>query len=124
MKWFALLVFSLFWSLSLAADIDVKTQAEIGYLLNQMQHSKCRFGRNGSWYDADEAVIHIDRKYQYLLKRNAIRTTENFVERAASRSSASGQSYRVQCGESAVLESAAWFRAELDMFRRRHELSR
>jgi hypothetical protein len=124
MKWPALLVFALSWSLSLAADIDVKAQTEIGYLLNQLQQSKCRFGRNGSWYDADEAVFHIDRKYQYLLKRNAIRSTENFVERAASRSSVSGQPYRVQCGESAVVESAEWFRAELDMFRRRHESSR
>jgi len=83
MKWPALLVFALSWSLSVAADIDVKAQTEIGYLLNQMQYSKCRFGRNGSWYDADEAVFHIDRKYQYLLKRNAIRSPENFVERAA-----------------------------------------
>ncbi len=124
MKWPALLVFALSWSLSLAADIDVKAQTEIGYLLNQLQHSKCRFGRNGSWYDADEAVFHIDRKYQYLLKRNAIRSTENFVERAASRSSVSGQPYRVQCDESGVVESAEWFRAELDMFRRRHESSR
>lgn len=124
MKWPASLVFALSWSLSLAADIDVKAQTEIGYLLNQLQHSKCRFGRNGSWYDADEAVFHIDRKYQYLLKRNAIQSTENFIERAASRSSVSGQPYRVQCGESAVVESAEWFRAELDMFRRRHESSR
>ena len=124
MKWPALLVFALSWSLSLAADIDVKAQTEIGYLLNQMQHSKCQFGRNGSWYDADEAVFHIDRKYQYLLKRNAIRSAENFIEHAASRSSTSGQPYRVQCGESAVIESAEWFRAELDMFRRRHESSR
>jgi hypothetical protein len=123
MKWPALLVFALSWSLSLAADIDVKAQTEIGYLLNQMQHSKCRFGRNGSWYDADEAVFHIDRKYQYLLKRNAIRSAENFIGHAASRSSTSGQPYRVQCGESAVVESAEWFRAELDMFRRRHESS-
>lgn len=121
MKWSTLLVFALSWSLSLAADIGVKAQTEIGYLLNQIQHSKCRFGRNGSWYDADEAVLHIDRKYQYLLKTNAIRSTENFIERAASRSSTSGQSYWVQCGESAAVESAVWFRAVLDLFRSRHE---
>ncbi len=121
MRLFAFLVFVVAWSSSLAADIKVETQTEIAHLFNYLQQSNCQFGRNGSWYSTGEAVHHINRKYQYLLKRMAIRSAENFIERAASRSSTSGQPYRVKCGESAAVESAEWFLAKLDVFRNRNE---
>jgi hypothetical protein len=121
MRLLALLPFVLSWSYSMAADIDVKTQTEIAHLFTQMQQSNCRFGRNGSWYSAEEAVRHVDRKYQYLLKRAAIRSTENFIARAASRSSTSGKAYRMQCGESSAVESGQWFRSELNAFRKLNE---
>ncbi|MCZ6663699.1 MAG: DUF5329 domain-containing protein [Gammaproteobacteria bacterium] len=124
MRLLALLVIVLSCSSSLAADVDAKTQAEIAHLFDQMQQSNCQFARNGSWYSAAEAVHHIDKKYQYLLKRTAVRSTENFIERAASRSSISGQPYRVKCGGSAAIESAEWFQAELDVFRKQNESTR
>ena len=124
MRLLALLVIVLSCSSSLAAEVDAKTQAEIAYLFDQMQQSNCQFARNGFWYEADEAVHHIDKKYQYLLKRTAIRSAEKFIERAASRSSISGQAYWIKCGESAAVESAEWFRTELDVFRQQNESSR
>jgi hypothetical protein len=123
MRLLALLSIALSWSYSIAADIDVKTQTEIAHLFSHLQQSNCEFGRNGSWYSADEAVRHIDKKYQYLLKKTAIGSTENFIERAASRSSISGQAYRVKCGESVAVESGQWFRAELVVFRKQNESS-
>ena len=124
MRLFVLLAFVLSCGMSLATDIEVNTQTEIAHLFDHLQQSNCQFGRNGYWYDPDEAVRHINKKYQYLLKRNAIRSTENFIVRAASRSSTSGQPYWVKCGESPAVESAGWFRTELDAFRKRNELSK
>jgi hypothetical protein len=118
MRLLTLLAIVLLCHSSLAADVDVQTQAEIANLMHRMQHSNCQFGRNGSWYDAEKAVHHIDKKYQYLLKRKAIRSTEDFIDRAASRSSISGQPYWVKCGNSPAVESAEWFRMQRDLFRK------
>jgi hypothetical protein len=119
---FAFFAFLFSCAMSSAADMDTQTRTEIAHLFDQMQQSNCEFARNGSWYSADEAVQHIDKKYQYLLERTAIQSTESFIYKAASRSSISGQPYRVKCGTSAPVESAQWFRMRLQVFRKRNEL--
>ena len=103
------------------ADVDVAAQKEIAHLFDYLKQSNCQFGRNGSWYSPDEAVAHINKKYQYLLRKKAIQAAENFIDRAASNSSISGEPYRVACGELAAVESAEWFRGELVVFRKRNE---
>lgn len=109
---------------AVAADIDTTTRKEIAHLFDYLQQSDCRFGRNGSWFDTGRAVQHIDKKYQYLLRKNAIRSTENFIDRAASKSSTTGRPYHVDCGDSMVVESAIWFRDELNAYRRRNNAAR
>ena len=111
----------LFLDSAVAADVDLAAQKEIAHLLDYLKQSNCQFGRNGSWFGPDEAVAHINIKYQYLLRKKAIRSADNFIDRAASKSSISGEPYRVACGESAAVESAEWFRGELDVFRKRNE---
>lgn len=94
------------------------TQQEIMHLFAYLKSSGCQFNRNGSWYGPQEAVDHLNDKYQYLLGKNHISSTEDFIAEAASQSSMSGKPYWVRCGDAAPVESAYWFRAELEKYRK------
>jgi hypothetical protein len=100
-----------------AADLSAQGKAEISYLLTYLKNSGCQFNRNGKWYSADEAVAHLDTKYDYLLKKNMLASAEDFIDKAAAKSSMSGKPYLVQCGSEAPAPSSAWFRAELAQYR-------
>jgi hypothetical protein len=93
-------------------------EKEIQHLFDHLQNSRCEFNRNGEWYTAEEAVKHIDHKYQYLTKNGLINSTEQFIDRAASKSSISGKPYMVKCGASEPIESSVWFHNELTRFRK------
>ena len=93
-----------------------KARAEITGLMEALSASGCRFQRNGSWYGASDARAHLQRKYDYLLKKGKVDTAEQFIERAASRSSVSGRAYRVKCGGSEQ-DASAWFELQLQRLR-------
>ncbi len=84
--------------------------------MDALSASGCRFQRNGSWYGATDARAHLQRKYDYLLKKNLADTAEQFIERAASKSSLSGRAYKVKCGGSEQAASA-WFHRQLQRLR-------
>lgn len=92
-------------------------QAEVDFLLASVEASGCSFYRNGTWHDSKAAVAHLRDKYDYLVVRNLIATTEDFIERAASKSSISGQVYEVKCGDGATVESGRWLREKLASLR-------
>jgi hypothetical protein len=89
------------------------SQYEIRYLLMQLENSGCEFFRNGEWYDAKRARQHIERKYVWLLKRDLVVSTEQFIERAATESSRSGEAYQVRCAQVEAMPSADWLTNEL-----------
>jgi hypothetical protein len=89
---------------------------EIGQLMDALSHSGCQFQRNGSWYGAAEARAHLQRKYDYLLKKDRVDTAEQFIQRAASESSVSGRSYRVKC-QGREQDASAWFGGQLQKLR-------
>jgi hypothetical protein len=93
------------------------TQHEIAGLFSALDHSGCRFARNGTWYDAPKAREHLQRKYDYLLRRDAIHRSEDFIALAATKSSMTGRAYLVQCPGRPVVESGIWFRAALAKLR-------
>jgi hypothetical protein len=77
-------------------------QIEINHLLGLIQQSGCEFYRNGTWYDAQQARAHLRTKYDMLAADGQIKTAEDFIEKAASTSSMSGQPYhkvRRRCGD-------------------------
>jgi hypothetical protein len=82
--------------------------AEISYLLNAMGASGCAFYRNGSWYDSQTAQAHLQGKYARLLALDRIKTAEDFIDQAATRSSLSGKAYAVRCGQEASVSSSSW----------------
>jgi hypothetical protein len=101
-----------------AADPSAATKVEIAHLFSFLENSGCQLNRNGSWYGAKEAVAHLNKKYQYLLGKDMISTTESFIRRAASESSISGKPYLVKCHGRAPVQSADWFMAELAQYRK------
>lgn len=100
-----------------AQELPLVSQQEITHLISYLENSGCRFNRNGSWYSAADAVKHINKKYQYLLEKNAVASAEVFIEKAASESSMSGKAYLVQCGDAPPEASEVWFTAELKKYR-------
>ncbi len=98
---------------------DDTARREISGLIGSLDGSNCRFRRNGSWHDAAEARAHLQRKYDYLLKKNQVDTAEQFIERAASRSSMSGKPYRIACPGQPEQTAAAWFGSRLAAQRQR-----
>jgi hypothetical protein len=101
-----------------AAAPSPVAEREIDALLAALQASPCRFQRNGSWYPAAEARAHLQRKYDYLRKRDLAASAEQFIERGASRSSSSGKAYRVACPGQPEQDAANWFAQQLAALRR------
>lgn len=95
------------------AEVD-QADAEIQYLLEFVANSGCTFVRNGDAHDSVDAADHLRLKYS-----NGSRyadTAEHFIDRLASKSSWSGKTYTVTCGE--VTEpSGDWLHRALDDYR-------
>ena len=100
-----------------SAAPTAKAQHEIDALIAGLGSSGCEFERNGSWHDAKAARAHLQKKYDYLRKRDMADTAELFIERAASKSSMSGKAYRVRCPGKAAEPSERWFRQRLQTWR-------
>lgn len=94
------------------------TSREIGGLFAALEGSGCEFYRNGSWYGARKASDHLQRKYDYLLKKRLVASAESFIDLAASESSLSGKPYLVRCGNAAPVPSKAWFTGKLRELRK------
>jgi len=98
------------------AEPPIITQIEVNFLLGYVDGSGCRFYRNGTWYDSKEAQDHLRDKYNYL-SGSSINTAEDFIEKAATKSSFSGKPYGVKCNDGVSLTSNKWLRDELARFR-------
>jgi hypothetical protein len=87
---------------------------DIQYLLDAIERSGCEFYRNGSWHAAAEARSHLANKYRQVDKSRPVRSAEDFIDWVGTRSSISGEPYRVRCPGSDVMTSAEWFRRALE----------
>lgn len=99
------------------AEPPTNVQIEVNFLLGYIDGSACEFYRNGTWRDSKAAQEHLRDKYKYLVARNRIKTTEDFIEMAATKSSISGQPYKVRCNGGATVTSNQWLWNELKRFR-------
>jgi hypothetical protein len=90
---------------------------EIAHLVDYLKNSNCQFNRNGSWHSSSDAAKHLDQKYQYLLKKGLASTAEEFIERAGTQSSISGQPYQVRCHAESPAASKTWLSTELTAYR-------
>jgi hypothetical protein len=118
MRYLVLLLASLWFALAAAAaSLAPATRAEIDGLLSRLETSACEFNRNGSWYSGAEAKTHLLSKLKYFEDKGTVQTTEQFIERAASSSSMSGQAYLVRCAGAAPVQSGTWLLAQLQAMR-------
>jgi len=102
---------------SWAAAPSKAARAEIQQLLAFVANSGCQFNRNGTWYPAPEASAHLADKERYLAERGQITSAEDFIAKAATKSSMTGKPYTVRCGSEPVIASDEWLTAELRRFR-------
>jgi hypothetical protein len=100
-----------------AAPVAPAVRAEIDALLARLSSSACQVNRNGTWHDAAEARTHMLRKLNYLEGKGAVQTTEQFIELAASASSASGKPYLIRCDQGTPVASRAWLLMQLQTLR-------
>ena len=94
-----------------AASMD----EEVDFLLDTVANSDCVFTRNGKDYAAQDASDHLQMKR----KRGAryFDSTEEFIERLASKSSWSGKPYHIQCGSEPRVTASEWFTTLLQQHR-------
>ena len=103
---------------ALAAAQPAPARAEIDALLDRLQASGCQFERNGQWYESAEAKAHLQRKLEYVERRRALQSAEQFIDLIGSSSSSSGEPYRVKCGSAAPVQSRQWLTRELATLRK------
>ena len=96
---------------------EPRVQAEIAHLLDYVATPGCQFNRNGSWHAGADARRHLQKKYDYLVKRKLVTTAESFIEHAATESSMSGRDYLVKCGGGKPVASAAYLKEQLLRYR-------
>ena len=99
------------------AEPPAIVQQEINYLIRHIADSGCKFKRNGTWSNSKTAEAHVRRKYDFLVRRGLIDTTQDFIDKAATESSLSGQPYEIKCGADSPVPSSLWLRDELARYR-------
>lgn len=102
---------------SMAGPMTPAARAEVDGLLARLEASGCEFQRNGTWHKGADARSHLAVKLKYLEERDAVNSAEQFIERAASRSSLTGQAYLVRCANSAPVSSSSWLLSQLQRIR-------
>ena len=98
---------------ALAAEPSPSAKVEVEQLLARVAASGCQFQRNGVWHGAANARAHLEKKYQYLLSKHLVNTSDDFISLAATKSSTSGKPYFVKCGAEKQVRSATWMAAQL-----------
>lgn len=101
-------------SMRVFANPDASAQREIDHLLAFVASSSCTFTRNGTDYAAPKAAEHLAGKLRFAASH--IGTAEDFIRDLASRSSVSGEGYRVKCNN-IDMPADEWLTRELRRYR-------
>lgn len=97
-----------------SATPDARSSAEIDKILTNIASSGCTFIREGKEYTGSDARKHLEFKLDFV--RSRIDTTEQFIERLASKSSTTGNPYHIRCGSNDTV-AQAWLDAQLKLIR-------
>ena len=99
-------------------ECHADTELEIKHLMAYIEKTNCTFIRNGKEYNGEEALAHIQNKYAY--GKRWVKSAEDFITYAVTKSSMTGQPYKVRCDGQEIL-SAEWLTKELNKFRGKPE---
>jgi len=100
------------------AVIAEDLEAVIRYLLQYVQNSEVVFIRNNREYSAHEAEDHIRKKYQHF--KEQIKTPEDFIQFAGTKSLLSGRHYRVRLKNGTTMLSQKWLEIALGAYRKKN----
>ena len=89
---------------------ELLVETEINALLEVVAKSGCDFKRNGTLHSSPDAAEHLALKYSR--GQRYVETTENFIDRLATKSSWTGRSYTVIC-DGVETASGTWLHAQL-----------
>ncbi len=87
----------------------------IEYLLKFVEESECVFIRNGREHDSKKAARHMKRKYEHF--KDEIKTPEDFIRLAGTRSTVSGKPYEVRLKNGKEELSSSWLQKALEDYR-------
>lgn len=102
---------------ALAAAPSAQAQQEVAHLQDYLKNSGCEFQRNGSWHSSVQARDHLQKKYDYLVKKDLLQSAEDFIARAATESSISHKAYAVRCAGKEAEPASSWLQSELRRYR-------
>jgi hypothetical protein len=109
------LLFFLFSMTGLVYGQDSREADKIQYLISSVEVLKgARFIRNGKVYDAGRAAEHLRLKLKAT--GDQIKTAEDFIRLCASRSSVSGEPYRIRFSDGVTIEAEVFFHNRLKAF--------
>ena len=97
-----------------APSVEEFATTETLALIKLIESSDAVFIRNGSDHTAKEAADHLRSK---IVRNSKKLTTEEFVTKIASRSSQTGDVYKMRVASGEVMTSEEWLRAELKKMR-------
>jgi hypothetical protein len=88
---------------------------KIQYLISSIEAlNGAKFIRNGKAYDARRAADHLRLKLKAAGDR--VKTAEDFIRLCASKSSISGEPYRIRFSDGSTVEAEVYFRNILKAF--------
>jgi hypothetical protein len=87
----------------------------INYLLDYVAKSDATFIRNGQTHTPREAVNHIKAKYEHF--KIEIKTPEDFIRLAASKSLLTGKPYLVRAPDGKEMRLDVWLTEALKQYR-------
>jgi Family of unknown function (DUF5329) len=108
-----------FSSVGARSDVSDSDRREVVHLLNFLRSSDCAMERNGKKYNSEDAYSHVKKKYDYF--RRKMRTTEDFIDYSASKSTISGKFYLVFCDNEPVIRTRDWLLEELRKYREQND---
>jgi hypothetical protein len=85
-------------------------------ILSLKQIVGAKFIRNGQEYTLDEAIDHMRQKWEW--KKSEIKTVEDFIKIAGSKSSMSGKPYTIRMPDGSETKTEEWFRKQLDSMKK------
>jgi hypothetical protein len=100
-----------------AAQLAPAARQEVDALLRAVGTSGCEFLRGGTAHPAAKAQDHLQQKFEYLDARGMLKTAEDFIVKAGTRSSMTGEAYAIRCPGTAQLPSDEWLLARLKVLR-------
>jgi hypothetical protein len=109
------LLIILIWMIGHAFAQESNEEAKIQYLISAIETLKgANFIRNGTMYDAGRAADHLRLKLKKAGDR--VKTAEDFIRLCASKSSLSGEPYRIRFSDGTTVETEVFFHTSLKAF--------